>query len=153
MYLSIFLCLLFCFFSLESCRASLWSWRASRSSCCCSLTFCWRAVISCCSCLPSWSQCLISCCWSEGTQVKTFQSLLLLFCKHFLVPWPWNFQHMWAMVWGFTARWDFWIPPVQPAPGSKWCLQSRSGGLSAYFTASFAKHMFLGMVKEVIYSL
>ena len=43
---------------------------------------------------------------------------------------PWNFQHMWAMVQGHTAREDFWIQPPQPAPGSKRCCQTRSGGPS-----------------------
>ena len=66
---------------------------------------------------------------------------------------PWNFQHMWAMVWGFTAREDFWIPPPQPAPGSKRCRQSRSGGPLAYFRASFAKYKLLGIVQGVIHIL
>ena len=57
------------------------------------------------------------------------------------------------MVPGWSRREDFWILPPQPAPGSKRCLQSRSGEPSAYFTAFFAKHMLLGMVEEVNYFL
>ena len=66
---------------------------------------------------------------------------------------PWNFQHSLPMVWGYTAREDFWIQPPQPAPGSKRCLQSRSGGTSAYFRASFAKYKLLGIVQGVIHIL
>ena len=59
---------------------------------------------------------------------------------------PWNFQHRWPMLWGWSAREDFLIPPPQPAPGSKRCRQIRSGGPSAYFRASFAKYKLLGIV-------
>ena len=63
---------------------------------------------------------------------------------------PWNFQRRWAMLWGWSAREDFLIPPPQPAPGSKRCRQIRSGGPSAYFRASFAKYKLLGIVWGVI---
>ena len=60
---------------------------------------------------------------------------------------------MWPILKAFlaVARGDFWI--TTPQPGSKKCLKSRSGGPSAYFTASFDKQMLLGMVKEVNYFL
>ena len=67
-----------------------------------------------------------------------------------LVLGPWNFHHSCTMVWGYTAREDFLIPPPQPAPGSKRCCQIRSGGPSAYFRASFAKYKLLGIVWGVI---
>ena len=63
---------------------------------------------------------------------------------------PWNFQHSLPMVWGWSAREDFLIPPPQPALGSKRCRQVRSGGPSAYFRSSFAKYKLLGIVLEVI---
>ena len=63
---------------------------------------------------------------------------------------PWNFQRSLPMVWGWSAREDFLIPPPQPAPGSKRCRQIRSGGPSAYFRASFAKYKLLGIVWGVI---
>ena len=63
---------------------------------------------------------------------------------------PWNFQRRWGMVWGWSTREDFCIPPPEPAPGSKRCLQIRSGGPSAYFRASFAKYKLLGILWGVI---
>ena len=66
---------------------------------------------------------------------------------------PWNFHHMWPMVWGFTAREDFWIPPPQPAPGSKRCTQCLSVGPFAYLRAFFTNQELLEIVKEVIYFL
>ena len=57
---------------------------------------------------------------------------------------------MWPILKAFlaVARGDFWITTPLPAPGSKKCLKSRSGGPSAYFTAFFAKCMLLGMARE-----
>ena len=66
---------------------------------------------------------------------------------------PWNFQHSWPMVWGCTAREDFWVSPPQPAPGSKRCSKSMSGGPYAYSRAFFAKYMLLGIVQGVKYIL
>ena len=63
----------------------------------------------------------------------------------------WNFHHSPAMVPGWSRREDFWILPPQPAPGSKRCLQCRSGGPSAYFRAFFAKEMLLGISQIAIY--
>ena len=42
---------------------------------------------------------------------------------------------------------DFWIPPSKPAPGSKRCLQGRSGGSDIAFRASIDKKVLLGIVK------
>ena len=61
---------------------------------------------------------------------------------------PWNFQHSLPMVWGWSAREDFWIPPLQPTPGSKRCLQRSSGGPSAYFRAYFAKYTVVSYQNE-----
>ena len=62
----------------------------------------------------------------------------------------WNFQRSLPMVWGWSAREDFLIPPQQPTPCSKRCLQIRSGGPSAYFKASFSKYKLFEIVQGVI---
>ena len=89
-----------------------------------------------------------------GLVIYTLTILQALFCLCNRTPptvlklGPWNFKRSSPMVWGYTAREDFWIPPPQPAQGLKSCLKSRSGGPSAYFTAFFAKCMLLGMARE-----
>ena len=115
-----------------------------------------KKLLSHCKLLFDFVSCGIDCMTIRKRQIHTLNILLAFFDTKdgtppiVLILGPWNFQHSPAMVWGCTAREDFWVSPPQPAPGSKRCLQRWSGGPSAYFRASFAKYKMLGMVKEGI---